>query len=229
MLPNIHQCEFCSATFVNEKNLNKHECKFMKRYKTVTKTKRGVSAYNLYCYWLKSSGKSTKYVDRHTFIHSTQYNHFTRFVEFVAEKGIPDTRLYVRIMSKKDLMPQHWTRDDVLEYFLERYDCDINPKKHISKSVETILRLAEALECDTSEIFANLDNQTILILVQSRKLSPWLLLNSKKFREYLATDASAKERDYIQRHINPAKWKKIIKDHSKLIPDIKLILQEFGL
>lgn len=229
MIPNIHQCEFCSATFVKKESLEKHECKFMQRYNNVTKTKRGIAMYQMYLHWLKKSGKSVKYVDAHTFIHSTQYNHFQRFIKFAAEKGLPDSYLYAEMMGKKGILPQHWRRDDVLEYFLERYDCDVSPKKHIAKSVETILRLSDALECDTSDIFQQLDNHTILVLLQSRKLSPWLLLNSTKFKEYLVSSASAAERDYIQRYINPQKWKKILNENKKLISDIKLILEEFGL
>lgn len=229
MIPNIHQCEFCSSTFVNEKNLEKHSCKYKERYEYITKKKKGVVMYRNYLFWLRKSGKSVKYVDEHTFIHSTQYNYFQRFSTFVSEKGIPDINLYIETMIKKELVPQHWTRDDVLEYFLEYYDCEISPKIHISKSVDTILRLAEALECETSEIFEELDNKTMLILLQSRKLSPWLLLNSNKFKQYLIKRASAKERDYIQKHINPAKWKKILNSNSKLLKEIRVIIQEFDL
>lgn len=229
MIPNLHQCDYCSATFVNEKNLLKHSCKYKERFEYITKKKKGVAMYSKYLYWLKKSGKSIKYVDEHTFIHSTQYNYFDRFLTFCSEKGIPDINLYIERMIKKDIIPQHWTRDDVLEHFLEYYDCDISPKIHISKSVDTILRLSDALECETSDIFNELDNKTILILLQSRKLSPWLLLNSAKFKEYLVKSASAKERDYIQRHINPAKWKKILDKNSKLLSDIRVILKEFGL
>lgn len=229
MIPNIHQCEFCSATFVNEKNLEKHSCKFMKRYEHVTKKKKGISAYNFYIKWLKTSGKSVKYIDKHSFIHSTQYNHFVSFVDFLAEKGIPDANLYIAFMISKDLLPQHWKRDDALEEFLEYYDCDISPKKHIEKSVDTIMRVAEALECEPSEIFEHLDNNTVLILVQARKISPWLLLNSTKFKQYLRERASAKERNYIQKHINPAKWKEILKKNEHLLPDIRLILKELEL
>lgn len=229
MIPNIHQCEFCHATFVNEKNLEKHSCKFKKRYEFITRKTRGLSMYQLYLTWLKKAGRSIKYVDEHTFIHSTQYNHFYRFSEFAAEMGIPDIMVYIEVMLKKGLQPQHWCRDDVLQYFLEYYDCEINPKKHISKSVDTIMRIAEALECDHSEIFQHLDNNTILVLIKSRKLSPWLLLNSKKFREYLRNNASAKERDYIQKYINPAKWKEILARDPNMLKDIRLILTEFGL
>lgn len=201
----------------------------MKRHNFVTKKRKGISAYKYYIKWLKSSGKSVKYIDKHSFIHSTQYNHFVSFVDFIAEKGIPDPNLYIAFMISKDLPPQHWKRDDALEEFLEFYDCDISPKKHITKSVDTILRLADALECNPSNIFEYLDNNTVLVLVQSRKISPWLLLNSTRFKDYLRNNASAKERNYIQKHINPAKWKKILEKNSELLPDIRLILKELDL
>lgn len=229
MIHNLHQCEYCSATFVNERNLLKHSCKYKERFRYITKKKRGIAMYAKYLHWLKKSGKSTRYVDQHTFIHSTQYNHFDRFLQFASEKGIPDIDLYIEVMIKKDLPPQHWIRDDVLKFFLDYYDHEINPKVHISKSVDTLFRLSDAIGCETGDIFNELDNKTILILLQSRKLSPWLLLNSDKFREYLRYRASAKERDYIQQYINPLKWKKIMKKNTKLLKDIQLILKEFEL
>ena len=98
MIPNLHQCEYCSSTFVSEKNLKKHSCKFKERYDFITRKSRGISMYKKYLYWLKQSGKSVKYVDEHTFIHSTQYNYVERFISFVAEKGIPDSNMYIEIM-----------------------------------------------------------------------------------------------------------------------------------
>lgn len=229
MIPNLFQCKYCSATFVNEKNLKRHSCKYKKRYEHITKTSRGNTAYKKYLFWLKKCGRSVKYVDEHTFIHSTHYNYFIRFMQFSREKGIPNINLYITIMAQKGIIPQHWTQDMVLEFFLETYDWDISPKKHIATSVDTILRLSEALECEPNEIFEKLDSSSMLRLIQSRKISPWLLLNSKTFKKYLATSASAKERDYINRFINPEKWKGIIDKNTKLIKDIKMILDEFDL
>lgn len=229
MIPNIYQCEFCSSTFVTEKGYKAHNCKYMKRYEYVTKRPKGVSSYNYYLKWLRESCKSTKYVDQHTFIHSTQYNHFQNFLSMCKEQGIPDRDVFIKIMCKKKISPQHWCREEVIQYFLETYDTDIDPIKHLDKTVDTVLRLTEALECPTSELFNNLDNDIMLTLIKTRKLSPWVLLNSKKFKEYLLKRASAKEREYIQKYINPAKWNKIISNNPKMKKMITVIIEEFGL
>lgn len=226
---NILQCDYCSSTFATEKGYKKHNCKFKKRYTSVTESTKGVMAYQYYLKWLRSSGKSTKYVDEHTFIHSTQYNHFRKFMDMCKERGVPDRDIFIKIMAKKNISPQHWNRDDVFAFFLEEYDTKVDPIKHIDKSVDTILKLSDAIECDPEDIFDHLDNETMLVLIKSRKISPWLLLNSKKFKQYMIKKASAREREYIQKYINPKKWKKILNSNSKLTNAAKLIVEEFGL
>lgn len=229
MIPNIFQCDYCSATFVTEKGYKSHTCKYKKRYECVTETGSGLSAYKYYLKWLKSSGKSVKYIDEHTFIHSTQYNHFINFISMAKEQGIPDRNIFVRIMAKQGIMPQHWCKDYVISFFLEQYDTTINPIKHIDKSIETILELSRGLECEPRELFKILDNDVMLILIKSRKLSPWLLLNSNEFRNYLINRASAKEREYIQKYINPKKWKKILDKNKRVKNNVKYILKELNL
>jgi pyrroloquinoline quinone (PQQ) biosynthesis protein C len=229
MIPTFYECEFCSSSFVNEKNLKKHRCKFMDRYEHVTQTKKGISAYNLYLKWLKAKGRSVKYIDEKTFIHSTQYNHFIKFIDFYRKHSIPDLNSFIKIMIKEDIYPQNWFKDKVLEFFLEKYDTDISPKKHISKTVETILRLCDGLECKPKELFIILSSSELFLLIKSRKLSPWLLLNSKEFKKFLIQRASANDRDYIQKYINPKKWKDIMKEHPIERKYIKIILEELGI
>jgi len=229
MIPNIFQCDFCSTTFVTERGHEKHDCKYKQRYEHVTKKPTGISAYRYYLTWLKVSGKSTKYIDEHTFIHSTQYNHLVNFVAMCKERGVPDRDEFIKIMIKKNISPQNWCGDSVFKLFLEEYDTKVDPIKHIDKTVDTILRLSDALECDPEEIFYLLDNDTMLTLIKTRKLSPWLLLNSNKFKEYLITKASAKEREYIQKYINPKKWKGILENNTKITQTVKVIVEEFDL
>lgn len=229
MLPNYHECEFCSASFVKEANLRKHNCKYKKRFMFVRSTKKGMAAYNYYKKWLTVQGRTIKYVDEHTFIHSTQYNHFMKFIDFAKEQSLPDITEYIKIMTKKKISPQNWCYDGCMDIFFDEYDFNTDPVKHISKSVDTIIRISDALECKPSEIFAELDVKDITLLVKTRKISPWLLLNSRVFKQYLITRATAKDREYIQKFVNPKKWKEIINKNPKIKKTVERIIEEFGL
>ena len=228
MIPNYYECEFCSATFVNKKNLKKHNCKYKKRYLHIKTNRRGLSAFNYYKKWLSISGKSIKYVDEHTFVHSIHYNHFVKFISHIKEKGIPDILLFIRIMVKKGISPQNWLHEKTLELFLEEYDLS-DPVKQISISVDTIIRITDALECEPKEIFNILTVPDISMLVKTRKISPWLLLNSSTFKEYLKNRATASDREYIQKFVNPKKWKSIINNNEKIKKAVLEIIEQFEL
>ena len=229
MFTNYHECEFCSATFVSAKNLEKHNCKYKKRFAYITQNKKGIAAFSYYKKWLTLSGKSIKYIDGHTFIHSVNYNFFINFVDLCKDNGIPDVIQFIKTMISTKISPKHWTRKDVIEFFFEEYDLKGDPKKHISISIDTIIRISDALSCEPKEIFQILEPKEISLLIKTRKLSPWLLLNSKEFGLYLKNKASAQDREYIQKFINPKKWKEIILRDPKLKKAIEQIIQEFDL
>jgi hypothetical protein len=135
----------------------------------------------------------------------------------------------MKIMVKKKITPKTWSYEKCLELFYDEYDFNTDPKKHISKSIDTIIRLTDALECKPHEIFDKIDVKDILLLIKTRKLSPWLLLNSKVFKSFLINRATAKDREYIQNYINPKKWKEIIDKNQKIKKTIYTIIEEFGL
>lgn|SRR5690625_4016333 len=213
---NIYQCKYCSITFATEDGYDKHVCRYMERYVYVKTTPTGISAYNYYLTWLRLKGRSVRYIDEHTFIHSTQYNHFINFINMCNERGVPTKESYIRVMMDIGILPQFWTRDEVYSAFLEEYDVHIDPVKQIDISHSTILQLSEAMECETSEFFDNIDVDIFFTLLKTRKISPWLLLLSNKFRIFLFGRATSTERSYVQKYINPKKWEKIFTEHSNV-------------
>ena len=231
MIPVYHQCDFCPKTFVNKENLEKHEkkCEFKLRHDFITYKGVGINMYKLYLFWLKSNGKSIKYVDRHTFIHSTHYKAFERFVEFAKKKSIPDKKIYIKICNGFNLSPRDWVLEKTYETFLEVYDEFVPVNKQIERSVDTIYMLSDALEIEPHEIFEELDATDISRLIKSRKISPWFFLNSSKFKDFLINRASAKDREHIQKSTNPEKWKEIFDRKPKKRRKIRDIIKQMGL
>lgn len=231
MIPVYHQCDFCPKTFVTEENLKNHEkkCEFKLRHDFITESGSGINMYNLYLYWLKDQGKSVKYVDRHTFIHSTHYKAFERFIDFAKKKSIPDKKIYIKICNGFNLAPRDWILEKTYERFIDVYDEFIPVNKQIERSVDTIYTLADGLGIEPENIFDELDAVDVSRLIRSRKISPWFFLNSKKFKSFLINRASAKDREHIQKSTNPEKWKEIFANKAKKRKNVCNIIKQMGL
>jgi len=229
MIPIYYQCDFCDKTFVNEKNLKKHNCDFKDRYEFIVNTPVGQSMYSLYIFWLRSNAKNTKYVDKHTFIHSIHYKPFKRFMDFCKKKSIPNKKTYIKICNSYNLSPKDWSNESTYETFLEIYDELIPVNKQIDISLETLYQLSDALEIEINNVFTELDPRDVAKLIKSRKISPWLFLNSKKFKEFLINYASADIRNHIQKSTNTERWKEIFNKNSKKRNTVRKIIKQLGL
>jgi len=230
MIPKFHQCEFCSKTFANEKNLSKHSCEYQKRYEYLTEKGSGVTLYRLYIFWLKDKKRSVRYVDHHTFIHSTHYKPFIRFIQFAKKYSLPDKKLYISYCNSKNISPKYWDDQELYERFICYYD-EIHPYyKQLETSFKTIFQICEWLELDDpSQIFSELDSKTVLELLRRRKISPWLFFNSEVFLDYLKTKASASERDHVQQVTNPKRWRGIFESKPNERKKAIDIIKQMGL
>lgn len=229
MIPIYHQCDFCSKTFVNEKNLDKHSCDFKDRYEFITKRAVGQSMYKLYLYWLRMNGKSTKYVDQHTFIHSTHYKPFKRFIDFCKTKSIPNKKTYIKICNSYNLAPRDWSTEKTYETFLEIYDELIPVNKQIDISLDTLFQISDALEIEVADVFDELEPSDVSKLIRSRKISPWLFLNSERFKRFLIDKASSADRDHIQKSTNPSRWKGIFEKNAIKRRKVCELIKQLGL
>jgi hypothetical protein len=169
-------------------------------------------------------------VDEHTFIHSTQYKPFNRFFKFAKEKSLPDKKVFIKYCNKKNIDPKFWSNDKVYKDFIEYYDSEYSYVKQLETSIKNLYQISEWLELDDiSQIFDELDSDTILELLKRRKISPWLFFNSTKFMEYLETKASSSERNHIQQVTNPKRWRKIFEDNPKKRKNAIELIKEMGL
>jgi len=230
VIPNFFQCEFCSKTFAKEKNLQKHNCEYMKRYEHITKKGSGIVLYRLYIFWLKDKKRSTRYVDHHTFIHSTHYKPFVRFMEFAKKYSLPNKKTYISYCNSREISPKFWTDEELYEDFITYYDELYPYQKQLETSFTTVFQICEWLGVDDpSKIFEELDGGTVLELLRRRKISPWLFFNSTVFMDYLKTTASVEERDHIQKVTNPKRWREIFEKNPDKRKKVIDLVKEMGL
>lgn len=226
----IHQCQHCHKRFKTEKWYMNHSCKGMERERAL-RTNVGQAAWNYYKDWMRLQRKRVP-DDPQTFIKSNYYHSFNRFATMVRKLKLPSEDIFIKMMVDKNYLPTLWTNDEVYINYLRHLDNAVPPKKLVSITVETILELSELFECDTGEIFNYLDGNEVIELVRERKLSPWILLRSSKFLNFV------KKLETINKHqfailntlMDPGIWKKRFSKHpdvvkwitEEIIPEMRL-------
>lgn len=198
-----YECKFCHAKFVHEDRFLKHRCKQMIRDEEF-RTPLGQAAWLYYQEWMKAYRRQ---VPRSSaFLHSKFYSSFVRFAKFVKRVHLPDPKTFIHLMKEKDIAPSIWNSDQVYAIYLEFLDRKGDPKKQAEITINTLFDIAEAAECSVGDVFDVLTPNETIQLMRERRLSPWILLNSKKFMEFFVQQVSPEERIIMESIIRPNYW-----------------------
>jgi hypothetical protein len=146
---------------------------------------------------------------------SKYFTAFLKFVKFVKAAHIPDTQAYIDLMVKEKIEPIYWTRDVVYGKYLEYVTRKLPTEKLIEITVKTIFDIADAGEVTESEIFDVVTPNDVIQLLHQRRISPWILLNSKKFADFFMNKTTTEERVILESIINPEYWTKRFKSYPK--------------
>lgn len=178
----FYECEYCEKKILRKSAYDQHMCVPKQRHLHL-KTREGRSAYQLYLYWRNTSGRSSTTVD--TFVASRYYTSFVKFFEFSRNVGLPEPNMFIKFATEKGLLPNTWLNIELYDAYVSYFDNTLSPIKLVEISLKTLYKLSNILECDISEVFQNLETHEVAQLMNERKLSPWLLLNSKSFMKFL--------------------------------------------
>jgi len=96
-------------------------------------------------------------------------------------------------------------------------------------SIDTLFDLADDYGVPVSDIFNVVKPNEIIILIQRRKLSPWLLLKSKKFVDFYANATAADEKIIMKTLVKFQFWHAKFLKHKKEVEQIKTIVSELNL
>lgn len=176
-------CEFCLHDFASERTFMKHRCRERERIEEL-RGPIGQSAYAFYSDWMRLNKRSVPPME--TFASSSYYNSFIKFANHVRRVNMPNPPGFVKAMVENgNVQPVLWCRDNVYAMYLQGYDKIVNPTTQFINSVDMVMELAKDYECEPRDVFKQLGVTKILDLVQKRKLSPWFLVSSGAFREYM--------------------------------------------
>lgn len=219
------ECKYCLKNFVREASFMKHECPQMKRVKDI-QSKEGIAAYYLYSEWMKQ--KKHKVPEIESFSISRYFGSFVKFVHHVHKLNLPSTDLFIKLMVQKDLSPMLWCRDECYSLYLEWIDRKQDPIDQAAITVETLYKIAEAIEMPVGEVFKAMKSGEVMHLIRQRQLSPWLLLCSKAFKDFLKA-LSGPERDELLNLIGYNYWAEKFVTNPKVVENMKLIASELGI
>jgi hypothetical protein len=198
----------------------------MKRFELLD-TVQGRHAYLTFNEWRKICKRPVLSVEE--FVNSRNYKAFQKFSDFIRERNLPNKRDYMSYMVSKNMPPQLWSDYDVYDNYIQNFDNNYSIDYKINTSLETISELCRTYECLPAEIFEHVKPIQLLKIINARKLSPWILLQSNKFMDYLKYKTNKEERVLFNTFIDISRWKKDLSENPSKVSEIKSINKELGI
>jgi len=226
------RCEYCNTGFVQESRYHKHRCKDMERHELML-TPVGQSAWALYSKWLTI--KKLKVPPVESFLKSQFFNAFVRFAEFIKQVEMTDYERCMNYMVIKDIPPSMWTSEMIMNDYKRFASMTVNVRENVTNSVLFLFKVCDALSENTGsevgidEIFDYLTPEDVIDMLRNRQVSPWLLMHSKKFQQFLTTKTTIEQRMIMTTLINPNLIKSKRKTNPKIVEFIKDIVREANL
>ena len=220
------KCDHCGKQYSLKNRSDNHKCEPIKR-KQYIKTPSGQLAWICYKKWRQYDHKP--YGNINTFINSRLFNAFSKFSTFVIQSNVPDIDIFIKLMVNKKINPFIWLYEETYKIFIEYFD-NIDYQKHCIITINTMFNIAKKQQCDVSSIFnSSIDSQYIIQLIIQRKLSPWILLNSNKFKYFVQHYCDITQQNTIKSIFNNKNWNNIFKNNSKKIMYIKQYINELNI
>lgn len=221
------KCPFCDNRYVQEASFMKHRCKPMIRDEEL-KTVEGRQAWLNYERWMYQSRRFKPTVE--TFTVSSQYAYFMKFAKFCRRVQVADVNSFITIMiNENNVPPSMWTLPEAHALYLNRLDRLITPMQMVSLSIDTLFNLAGEHNIDVSDIFDVLSPNELILMIQRRKLSPWLLLKSPKFANFYQNHTTTEEQIILKTIIKFDFWYEKFSKHKTEVEQIKGIVAELNL
>lgn len=211
-------CKFCHRTFVNEDKYMQHECKQMKRDAEL-KSPVGQAAWGYYQTWMRQLKRMPP--PAAAFLTSKYFRTFINFTNFIRSVDLPRPEKFIQYMVEKNFTPTMWMSDEVYTLYLEFLDRRVPPMEHVKMSIDTLLNLSDKYNTDVSVIFDHIEPYEMMHWLRVRKISPWLLLLSKKFKLWFVNNTNDEQKIILESLIRPEYWSHKFESNPEDITSIK--------
>ena len=219
-------CKHCHKVFVLENRYIAHQCKQMKRDEEF-RTPTGQAAWHYYQLWMRAMKRMPP--PGPAFLTSKYFRTFINFVNFTKRVELPRVEKFIQLMVSKDYPPTLWMNNEVYAIYLEFLDRKIPGIDNAMLSISTLMKYSDTHNIEISQVFVHMPIQDIIHLLHVRKLSPWLLLFSKTFKQALVSRASAEQQIILENLIRPEYWPDKFAECTQEVAKIKMLVTEMGI
>lgn len=203
-----------------------HECKQMKR-EAELKSPTGQTALHYYQLWMRNMKRMPP--PAATFLASKYFRTFIEFVKFTKTVDLPMPEKFIWLMVQKSYTPTMWRNDDVYSMYIEFLDRKTSPVDQAKLSIKTLMDYTEKKGIDISEAFNAMTPPEVIHLLRVRRLSPWLLLFSKSFKNLFQNRTTPEQKIIIENLVRPEYWAEKKDDHPDSVAIIKTFVAEMGI
>lgn len=219
------RCDFCNHVFVRETSLVKHLCEKKRRWQEKD-NKANVIAFNSWhrFYEKNTNKKKNTYKD---FINSSYYSAFVKFGSYCVSVNCININRYVDYLLDNKISIDHWNKDKHYTNYLIDLLKSEDAYDAVKRSVETLLDLAAHFDIPHKDVLRYGNKNKICYEITKAKISPWVLYQSASGQEFLGNLDTTQEK-MIFDYINPEYWAIKFKKDTKLVMDIKKLLQLAG-
>ena len=219
-------CKYCHRTFIREHSYIDHKCKQMKQIEEI-QTPQGQAAWQYYQAWFRVMKKMPPASD--TFMASRYYRTFMNIAAFFKRVNLPKPEKFIWLMVEKNYPPTMWLMDEAYALYIDFLEYQTSPMEQVQLTIDTLFLVADAGEVDVSEVFSILHPNDLIQLVRARKVSPWVLLLSRKFKEYFVQRMSTEQRSILETLIRPESWAARFEKSKEAVQTIKQCVRELNL
>lgn len=219
-------CRYCRKPFIYENRYLAHECIQMKKINELN-TPVGQAAQQYYHMWMRQQKRAVHSDD--AFLHSKYFRTFIFFANFVKQVNLPKPDKFIWLMVQRKYSPSMWKSEDVYAEYIEFLDRKVSPIDQVLLSTETILKYTDREHIDPSEFFLNITVPDLIHMLRTRKLSPWLLIYSIRFKEFFINKATAEQQIIINNLIGIDYLDEKKKEHADSIEKIKELVKGLGI
>jgi hypothetical protein len=164
-----------------------------------------------------------------SFLASKYFRTFINFVKFCQRVELPRVEKFIWLMVTKNYPPTMWMNDDVYAIYLEFCDRKTPPLDQATLSIDTLMKYADTNEFELHGVFDKMPIQTMIHLIQVRKLSPWLLLFSKSFKNAFINRTNPEQKVILEHMIRPEYWPDKMAQYPAEVAKIKTLVTAMGI
>lgn len=216
----LYKCGYCGKKYKREKLFLQHKCKQMIRDEQL-RTPIGQAAWRFYQDWMRFQRKRAG--DDRMFLNSRYFPAFIKFATFVKQTDLPTPKKFIKLMVTENYQPTMWLIDEVYAIYMEHLDKSRSCNEQLDITLTTLDKVAEAYDCDISEVFDHVSGSEVIELLKQRKLSPFVLIASKKFNNFLVhvSDNNTEQFIILERLIRANHWLSYIHSHTTNFNKVK--------